>query len=238
MVYDHGSDCYVPVFYVLCTSKTEDMYWNAIQFVDQTVDQNLDPAEVICAFEAGIINAVKVQCPQSHVVGCLFHFKHAVRRRMKELRIHEAEVNIAMIRGVLDMLTVIEPGTISTQGIRWVHHLIHRRCEAEGILHSNDKLRQFWRYFRRTWLTKTNNPLERFNLELNTEFGTPHPGIPRFVGTIERTSRKYVRASAPELEGFEVPRAVATRELEEAEASSSCDDINHDNDSDDEQEEG
>ncbi|DAZ93446.1 TPA: hypothetical protein N0F65_003143 [Lagenidium giganteum] len=104
MVYDHGSDCYVPVFYVVCTSKTEDMYWNAIQFVDQTVDQNLDPAE----------------CLQSRDVGCLFHFKQAVRRCMKELRIHEAEENIAMSRGVLDMLTVIEPGTILTQGIRWV----------------------------------------------------------------------------------------------------------------------
>ncbi|DBA04443.1 TPA: LOW QUALITY PROTEIN: hypothetical protein N0F65_010039 [Lagenidium giganteum] len=133
---------------------------------------------------------IKVQCPQSRVVGCLFHFKQAVRRRMKELPIHEAEVNIAMTRGVLHMLTVIEPDTISTQGIRW-----------------------------------------RFNLELNTEFGTPHPSIRRFVGTVKRMSRKCVqlladisagRASAPEREGFEVPRAVDTRELEKAEASSSC----------------
>ncbi|DAZ97548.1 TPA: hypothetical protein N0F65_003034, partial [Lagenidium giganteum] len=139
MVYHHESDCYVPVFHILCTSKIE-------------IYQKLDPAEVVCDLEAGLINAAKVQCPQSRVVLC--HFKQAARRSMKELRVHEAEVNIAMSRGVLYMLTVIDPGTILTPGIRWVHHLIQRRRDAECILHSTDKWHQFWRNFRRTWLTK------------------------------------------------------------------------------------
>jgi hypothetical protein len=41
-------------------------------------------------------------------------------------------------------------------------------------------------------IARTNNPLERFNRELNTAFSTAHPSLGRFVQTIEEVSRKYV----------------------------------------------
>jgi len=40
-------------------------------------------------------------------VGCLFHFKQALRRRMEKLGIPEAEIKFAMRKGEVDLLTVI-----------------------------------------------------------------------------------------------------------------------------------
>jgi hypothetical protein len=88
---------------------------------------------------------------------------------------------------------------------------VKERCTEEGIAHSASKWTKFWMYFRKIWLelfppsnwnvhgirrdvvARTNNPLERFNRELNAAFGTPHPSVVRFVHTIEAISRRYVK---------------------------------------------
>ncbi|KAF1788112.1 hypothetical protein GQ600_18918 [Phytophthora cactorum] len=47
--------------------------------------------------------------PSTRIIGCLFHFKQACRRKMKKYQLSETEAGIAMGFGVLDMLTVIDP---------------------------------------------------------------------------------------------------------------------------------
>lgn len=77
------------------------------------------------------------------------------------------------------------------------------------------KLNTFWNYFRSTWLiryrpedwninaftkedslvtliNRTNNPLERFNRELNQAFPTAHPSMNDFVATIKKISCEYL----------------------------------------------
>lgn len=46
---------------------------------------------------------------------------------------------------------------------------------------------------RRAVVARTNNPLQRFNRELNAAFDTPHPSLIRFVQTIVEISRRYVK---------------------------------------------
>lgn len=41
-------------------------------------------------------------------------------------------------------------------------------------------------------VARANNPLERFNREMNTAFATPHPNMVTFVTTIEELSRRHV----------------------------------------------
>lgn len=43
-------------------------------------------------------------------------------------------------------------------------------------------------------VARSNNPLERFNRELNVAFATPLPNMAMFVTTIEDISRRYVAA--------------------------------------------
>jgi hypothetical protein len=75
MVHDWASGFYVPVFYVMTTSRTSDTYWDVFHQLIRAIDQQLEPAEIVCDFEAGLIRAVQVQFPNADVIGCLFHFK-------------------------------------------------------------------------------------------------------------------------------------------------------------------
>ncbi|OWY90145.1 hypothetical protein PHMEG_00041860, partial [Phytophthora megakarya] len=110
--------------------------------------------------------------------------------------------------GVLDVLTVIAHDQVEL-GTKWVKQEIRRRCSAAGIYYSKGKWRGFWGYFSRTWLeqfgvevwnvhgldnelvARTNNPLERYNRELNYRIPT-HLSMTTFVSAIKTLSAEYV----------------------------------------------
>jgi hypothetical protein len=155
-------------------------------------------------------------------MGCYFHFKQACQRKMVELCIPKPQIKIAMTKGVLDMLTVVNPAHIWTQGAVWVRDKMRAECETLEISCSTQEWNAFWRYFKRTWVkiydpefwnvwpyvskagkkckrgqgkrlvSRTNNPLERFNRTLNEAFGTAHPSIEKFIRTIEKISSDHV----------------------------------------------
>ncbi|KAE9055994.1 hypothetical protein PF006_g32815, partial [Phytophthora fragariae] len=127
MVHDRASGVFVPVFYVLSTSRTADSYWDMIHFIVQATDQQIEPAEIVCDFEAALMDSLQTQFPNAIVLGCLFHMKQALRRAMKRYAIPEEECLIAMTHGVLDTLTVIQHDHIE-RGIKWVKREIKRRC--------------------------------------------------------------------------------------------------------------
>lgn len=235
MVYDMGSKCYVPVFFVLCTSKTYDTYWNLLQYISDACGEKPRPKQVVCDFELALINAVRDWFPGAKIIGCHFHFKQACQRKMKKYRIPQCEASIAMERGVLDMLTVIDKMKIESHGLPWVISKIKDRCNDKKVQYSVKKWKLFWQYFKRVWLqlfppdfwnikdvhksmiSRTNNPLERFNRELNAAFPASHPSLPRFVTTIEGISSRYVRllsdigagiAAAPKRNPYEIPEPV------------------------------
>ncbi|POM79137.1 Hypothetical protein PHPALM_3257 [Phytophthora palmivora] len=176
MVHDRTSGVFVPVYYVLSTSRGEKL-------LRHRTDKQIRPAEVIGDFEGALQNAVETQFPNAIVVGCLFHMKQAVGRGMERFRIPEEERAIAMTRGVLDVFTVIEPAQVEL-GTRWVKREIRMRCMTAGILYSKAK----WRGFGGNELiARTNNTLERSNRELNNHIPT-HLSITTFVSAIKRLS--------------------------------------------------
>ncbi|ETI44943.1 hypothetical protein F443_10387 [Phytophthora nicotianae P1569] len=145
---------------------------------------------------------------------------------MKRFAIPEQECSIAMTSGVLDMLTVIEHGLVDLC-TKWVKREIRQRCSVAGIQYSKAKWRGFCEYFRRTWMeqydvevwnvagldnelvARTNNPLERFNRELNSRFPSPRPSMATFVGVIKTLSSEYVHRLA------DVPRGRVRRTTRE-----------------------
>jgi hypothetical protein len=64
----------------LLDSKEEWAYWLALNEVLIQSELKLDPAFVHCDFELALINAVTQQFPNAKIVGCLFHWKQALRR--------------------------------------------------------------------------------------------------------------------------------------------------------------
>ncbi|OWZ07807.1 hypothetical protein PHMEG_00019759 [Phytophthora megakarya] len=211
MVHDQTSELFVPIYFVLCSSKGKEMYCDVLEQIYRDTSKKLQPCDVVCDFELPLINAIETKYPSAEVIGCLFHFKQAVRRRMKiTYSIPNAEIRIATEKGVLDILTVIDLELVPRQGIRWVKRTIRTRCDAAGIVYTRSKWRVFWGYFRETWLeqynidawnvhgldndvvARTNNPLERLHRELNRSFPTPHPSIATFVRTIRTISKGFV----------------------------------------------
>ena len=203
MVFDVQTSVYVPVMYVLMTGKSENMYWHALHWVYVCSNWKLDPFLVTCDFEAGLQKAVIGQFTNAILNGCLFHWKQAIRRKMKDIGIHSEQVEWGMTKDVLDYLTVIPRDEIRGKEIDYVQSIIDPHVETD-----EDKFKWglFWEYFTRYWLSsdkviaswnvygeelvqnRTNNPLERYNRTLNDKFPTPHPSLLSFVTTIEEES--------------------------------------------------
>jgi hypothetical protein len=177
MVFDHGSNVYVPVMYCLLSGKQEEIYFTAFHWVIAASEYKLDPLSVTCDFEKGLIKAVRDQFSGVAVVGCLFHFKQALRRKMIKLKLAEDVITVAMQANVIDVLTIIPHDEIETKGIPYVKNIL-------GAMenYDNDKWEEFWLYFDKTWMrvytpsvwnitnvvddvrdlsNRTNNPLER-----------------------------------------------------------------------------
>ncbi|KAG2781843.1 hypothetical protein Pcac1_g8383 [Phytophthora cactorum] len=103
-----------------------------IHFVVQATDQQINPAKLVCGFETGLMDALSTQFPNAIVLGCLFHLKQALRRAMKRYAIPEEKCIIAMTRGVLDMLTVIDPAQVE-KSIKWVKRDNKLHCAQAGF---------------------------------------------------------------------------------------------------------
>ncbi|KAE9045298.1 hypothetical protein PR003_g5182 [Phytophthora rubi] len=115
MIYDIISDVYLPVFYVLTTGKPTDVYEHLLHIVFIATKRKLKPAHVACDFDYAMIKAVKNQVPETRIIGCLFHFKQAIRRKMLKLHISEEEEYLAVREGSFDRLTVIPRSDITGQ---------------------------------------------------------------------------------------------------------------------------
>lgn len=229
MVYDAQTRVYVPVMYILLTSKTEDLYWHALHWVIVTAGCRLDPKIVSCDFEKALHNAVSNQFRSSSICGCLFHWKQALPRKMKEYKIDDEQIEMSMTKNCLGILTIIPQSEIKVKGIPFV-----RSCIPETEGRNKSKWNAFWKYFDRFWMSsptfiktwnihhmdidllqnRTNNPLERYNRTLNSKFATAHPNLLSFVKALEIESRSQVKrlndirggnAVAPELRGVTIP---------------------------------
>ncbi|POM59364.1 hypothetical protein PHPALM_31916 [Phytophthora palmivora] len=151
MVHDRGSKCFVPCMYCLTTNKSEWTYWHTLHCVQATTGITMDVGTVSCDFERGLINAVGDQFPEANIIGCLFHFMQAVRRKIQKLHIPGEEVTGMMLRGFLDSLIVIPHDRIDPHGINYVIEKFKSALRKRGTEYSHAKWVEFWAYFRKTW---------------------------------------------------------------------------------------
>lgn len=113
MAFEPAVNLYVPICYVLAQGKSQDMYWRVLNELIILSNRQLEPENVTCDFEVALINAVLEQFPRANLVGCLFHWKQALRRKMVDLRIPDCQIKSALSPGKLDTLAVIPVDQIS-----------------------------------------------------------------------------------------------------------------------------
>ncbi|POM68119.1 LOW QUALITY PROTEIN: Hypothetical protein PHPALM_15762 [Phytophthora palmivora] len=171
-MFDPRTKLYLPVFFSLMTSRTQDSYKRLLHCIEFAVGSKPDINRLVCNFESALIFAVREHFLESRIVGCLFHLKQAWRRKMKSLRLPNIEVSNAMQKGVLDMLTVVDPE-------KW------KSKESPGIWISKFPP-DYWNVYgmQRAIVNRTNSPLERYHRELNTRFKVPYPALVKFVDRI------------------------------------------------------
>jgi hypothetical protein len=78
MVHDHATSWFVPVFYVLTSSKPEDIYRRVFAAILALKKRQLNSAFVTCDFEKALHNPVKAEFGGAHIIGRLFHFKQEI----------------------------------------------------------------------------------------------------------------------------------------------------------------
>ena len=212
MAYDQSTTMYVPIFYVLMQTKQEAAYKHAFRLCSAAANDKMDIVNATCDFEKGLINALKNQFKSKPIIGCEFHWKQAIRRKLKDLNISRDQITALVdARGLLNLLTVIPIEDIENKGIPYI-----REHFDEG--QDKPKFDNFWKYFVTTWMTqynpedwniyganhvdvaskdfilnRTNNPLERFNRKLNSCFSNRHPTVVQFMTGIKRLSVCYAK---------------------------------------------
>ena len=122
VIFDMGVKTYVPTAWILMTGKTDKCYWQSFNWLTSTV-QNITPAYVGVDFEWDFFSQVSNHFSDAELIGCKFHFKQAVRRKMISMGIPEAEVKFTMRSGVVDLITVI-PSDELNKGIAYICTLI------------------------------------------------------------------------------------------------------------------
>ena len=168
-------------------------------------ETKLNPDTITTDFEAGLIQACKEHFPEVHLIGCLFYFKQALRRKMQKLRIKLEEISRAMNEKHFNVLTVTAKKDISKK---------IKKIRKEVNKTEKKKWNKFYQYFNKIWMkddmfdiwnvsntlsknvdiqNRTNNALENFNKQLNGEFGFAHPNIFNFINTIKRISIEKFR---------------------------------------------
>ncbi|KAE8893076.1 hypothetical protein PF005_g21676 [Phytophthora fragariae] len=204
MAYDASLDVYVPVLYVLATAKCEKTYKYMLYWLQAAVTFQVKPWTVTFDFEKALINAVMGAFPMSVLVGCLFHWKQAIRRKLVDLRIPKEAIRTAMSPGIMDTLTVIPVDEIVSHGIPYVRSKIDERSHKKAW-------NTFWSYFSQTWMenydpswwnvsemiltnadisNRTNNPVESYN---NLYKGCFENGFPNPYVWLQVTKREAVR---------------------------------------------
>ena len=224
MVYIPLYDLYVPMFYVLLQSKDYEVYWYAIHSCIVASGWVLRSKTWTCDFEAGLLKAMKEQFPEGYAVGCLFHWKQSLRRKLMELNVSLEKISELMCEdGLINLLTVVPLSEIVNKAIPFI-----RANFDEGKF--SKQFDKFWAYFTRYWMSdfmgilwnitnipadkfedvvinRTNNPIERYNRRLNMKFpGVAHPSMVHFVEVLRDEALFYVELIRNLDAGLAVPQ--------------------------------
>jgi hypothetical protein len=201
MAFDPTVALYVPCIWSLLSGKSELQYCTFLHEVVVLLDYRWSPKVCVVDFERGLIGAVNYEFTKTKIVGCFFHFKQALYRKMKKMKLPEDEMCICLQN--MGFLTVIPKEEIEI-AISFL----------ELLLPDSSYWKMFWKYFRNTWMVRfsptlwkssevgieemerrTNNALERYNRRLNERFSTAHPNIGTFIEGLRNEEMYFVSPS-------------------------------------------
>lgn len=82
MAYDQSTKLYVPCAYCLVTCKSEYIYCTFLHEMVVLLKYSWMPSMVVVDFEKGLIQACRYEFAGSRIIGCYFHMKQALYRKL------------------------------------------------------------------------------------------------------------------------------------------------------------
>jgi hypothetical protein len=197
MAFDRATNIYCPCAYALMTSRCEYLYCVVFHELVVLLEYGWDPSVVVTDFEKALVKAVKYQFKDSTLLGCYFHFKQALFRKMQKFGIDRGEC--AKASADLDILTLVDQSKLGD--------VIHNFRSKTA---SNQCWQNFWVYFARTWMDRfppalwnisqvansllsgrTNNCVERYNRRIGEKFPHAHPPLLSLISVMKAEFTYY-----------------------------------------------
>ena len=105
MAFDASTDIYVPTAWALMTSRSESMYRLLLHELQSLMDHRWQPDVCVADFEQALLSAINALLPRTRIIGCYFHFKQSIVRKLA--RFGTTKADAASIASRFDFLTVI-----------------------------------------------------------------------------------------------------------------------------------
>lgn len=140
MIFDQTYDIYLPCYYALMTGKTPSCYRTVFRMMEEDLNHKFDPKTIGVDFESGLYNAIKFCFPNARLIGCLFHWKQAIRKKMISMGFRKEVVSYFMLPVKLDLLTVLpkdDMKTINGKAVWFVAEIVYSANGATDIAVEN-----------------------------------------------------------------------------------------------------
>ncbi|KAF1740448.1 hypothetical protein MXB_3522 [Myxobolus squamalis] len=130
MVYDNGTQMYIPCVYALVTCKNEYKYLTTFHEVIVLMKYIWMPLIIMSDFDFSLITALKYEFPESRFMCCYFHSMKARERKTKKYKI--SNENSSRILQNIELLTVIPISEING-GIHFIQSLTEHQDELNSF---------------------------------------------------------------------------------------------------------
>ncbi len=210
---------YFPGIFVMMDSKNEEAYELVLFIVKLWMGADFLPEKITSDFEIGLINAISKVFPSVEIIGCYFHYKQAMKRKLKDLGCSDSDLQF--ILNLTSLLTVIYLDEFG-QAFNYIEEILsEKNVNLLDIFEKfKDYINIYWAPKFNYWnisrfpatlipnLKRTNNCLERYNRRLNSKFPNAHPSIVQLVSTLkdeESYYSQYIRSIQTGIQYLEEP---------------------------------
>ena len=149
MIFAEREQKYIPCIWILLTGKTKKCYSEAISWVSRCLPNGRRPCVRFAGvdFEPAFFNAISICFPEAIIIGCFFHFKQAIRAKLKKLGMHKAVVSVIML--IMNYAPSIPPSEMLEKGIPYLKTLVRAALKKQRDLNKidNNMWKSFWAYF-------------------------------------------------------------------------------------------
>jgi hypothetical protein len=137
MSFDPSTNKHIPCAWALMTSKSEYLYCEILHVICVSLKYFWKPVVVVIDYMRALLNSLRYQFPDSKIVGCYFHFRQGLQRKLAKFGVNMDAARSVMVR--IEELIGVEEENLEIE-------LDNLENDQEF---ASNAFRRFFNYFRR-----------------------------------------------------------------------------------------